>query len=428
MVPPLIVPPISPPISALIPPLPDDVSVACLSRLSLWDLAIARCVSRGWAAAIVSDAFAQQRRRQQALGAQRVRRVVTRHEEDCAQCADSAERPDCAECASSPACCSHRDARDYIEGKGECDINGGNGYVCLCAASRRHPGRLDWFAFDLSAPARATDNLPPASAADCASSKGTRWTFSRTACNESHRSARGAGSSCSSCGGGSRGVVLGTGDAVRHVSLFDWLVGRWVQVQHEGLAERLDPVVVWAGGRLLVGGGGEIGGRGKVGGRGNVWGAGMGGVQGGGEVEGEMRCERGGTSGEGEGKEGGSSDATLSPLSTAPYSSSSPSSSAFSPHLLSSPPASLQSPTSSSPTSLPPSPSLSPSSTPVSITNVNVKTALHPSISPRCCDVIRAGNRVYACYRHRLTCFSDHPTSPSAAPTAAATAGASSAG
>ncbi|CAI6002064.1 unnamed protein product [Closterium sp. NIES-65] len=299
------------------------------------------------------------------------------------------------------------DARDCTEGRGECDINGGNGYVCLCAASRRHPGRLDWFAYDLSAPARA-DALPPASAAsafsaasaaDCGGSKGTRWTFSGSACNESRRNAEGAGSSCSSggsrfrlsacgrsgCGGlsgsngygrwrrlppippsnphGSQrcrhfsvaaipgwglaiagGVVLGTGEAVRHVSLFDWLAGRWVQVQHEGFSARLDPVVVWAGGRLFVGGGGEIGGRWKVGGRGNVWGAGMGGVQGEGGVEGERM-------------------------------------------------------------------------------SVNVTTALHPSISPRSCDVIRAGNRVYARYRHRLTCFSDHPTSPSAAPaTAGATA------
>ncbi|GJP50661.1 hypothetical protein CLOM_g9800 [Closterium sp. NIES-68] len=58
--------------AAFIPPLPDDVSVACLSRLSLWDLAVARCVSRGWAAAIASDAFLQQRR-EQALGAQHSR-------------------------------------------------------------------------------------------------------------------------------------------------------------------------------------------------------------------------------------------------------------------------------------------------------------------------------------------------------------------
>ncbi|CAI5533668.1 unnamed protein product [Closterium sp. Naga37s-1] len=406
---PVLIPPsISPPILPLIPPLPDDVSIACLARLNLWDLAVARCVSRGWAAAIASDAFAQQRRRQQALGAQRVRRVVTRHGADCASCA---QRADCAECASSSTCCPHRDARDCIEGRSECDVNGVNGYVCLCAASRRHPGRLDWFAFDLSAPSRAADALPPASAAsaasaaDCGGNKGTRWTFSGSACNESRRNAEGAGSSCSSggsrfrlsacgrsgCGGlcgsngygrwrrlppippsnphGSQrcrhfsvaaipgwglaiagGVVLGTGEAVRHVSLFDWLAGRWVQVQHEGFSARLDPVVVWAGGRLFVGGGGEIGGKGKMGGRGNVWGAGMGGVQGGGEVEGERM-------------------------------------------------------------------------------RVNVTTALHPSISPRSCDIIRAGNRVYARYRHRLTCFSDHPTSPSAAPaTAAATASASGGG
>ncbi|CAI5498373.1 unnamed protein product, partial [Closterium sp. Naga37s-1] len=428
----LIPPPISPPILPLIPPLPDDVSIACLARLSLWDLAVVRCVSRGWAAAIASDSFAQQRRRQQALGAQRVR-VVARHGEECGSCASC---PECAECPSSLACCSHGDARDCTtEGRGECDINGVNGYVCLCAASRRHPGRLDWFAFDLSAPAR-DDDLPPASAASAfsaasaGSSKGTRWTFSGSACNESRRSAEGAGSSCSSsgsrfrlsacgrsgCGGlsgsngygrwrrlppippsnphGSQrcrhfsvaaipgwglaiagGVVLGTGEAVRHVSLFDWLAGRWVQVQHEGFSARLDPVVVWAGGRLFVGGGGEIGGRGKVGGRGNVWGAGMGGVQGRGGAEGEMmRCEGGNTGGEGEGEgeEGG---------------------------------------------------------TPLPVTNPTVTTSLHPSISPRSCDIICVANRVYARYRHRLTCFADHPTSPSAAPaTAGATGRASGAG
>ncbi|CAI5502376.1 unnamed protein product [Closterium sp. Naga37s-1] len=47
----------------LLPGLPHDLALACLARLSLWDLPAARCVSRAWAAAIRRQSFGRLRRR-----------------------------------------------------------------------------------------------------------------------------------------------------------------------------------------------------------------------------------------------------------------------------------------------------------------------------------------------------------------------------
>ncbi|CAI5468591.1 unnamed protein product [Closterium sp. Yama58-4] len=47
----------------LLPGLPHDLALACISRLALWDLPAARCVSRGWVAAIRSASFGRLRRR-----------------------------------------------------------------------------------------------------------------------------------------------------------------------------------------------------------------------------------------------------------------------------------------------------------------------------------------------------------------------------
>ena len=108
---------------AIFPQLPDDLAFECLTRLRLWDLPAARCVSASWRAVLASDEFARTRR-SLAATRWRARSRSLQHGEEYK--------------ALMPGGATGEDA-----GWGTHEE-----WLCVCGSSKKWPGRLQWFAYD----------------------------------------------------------------------------------------------------------------------------------------------------------------------------------------------------------------------------------------------------------------------------------------
>ncbi|CAI7897685.1 unnamed protein product [Closterium sp. NIES-53] len=217
----------------LLPGLPDDLALDCLSRLTLWDLPAARCVSRAWAAAIRRRSFG------------RLRRIQA--EERGWEGAGQGERQ-----------------RNRWGGENEKGKFRGSGAVLVAcvggSAGSDSAGthRLQWFAGCMC------ETCCPCGTWDLCNANAfpSRWRrLPPLPPTNPH--------SDPACYGAVTTVIIGTGFAivggavpsqsgrpqhVRHVSVFDWHMGTWFAVQQPCMLPRLDHVVAAMGGVRWNGG------------------------------------------------------------------------------------------------------------------------------------------------------------------------------
>ncbi|CAI5490234.1 unnamed protein product [Closterium sp. Naga37s-1] len=293
----------------LLPGLPHDLALACMSRLALWDLPAARCVSRGWAAAIRSASFGRLRRRVRAeegggRGAGRGEWLRHRWAEGRGKGVGEGKGmgkalgEDEGEFHSMPnSLLSDSEKRlppmplgSHLPGpagvkEGHCESPGAAALLVACVGGSGGEGsgrqRLQWFACctcEACYPSRTghpcapCDPFDPCQPCDrygsspdlcgfCTPNAFPRWRrLPPLPPTNPH--------SDPACYGAVAAAVPGTGIAivggalpsqsgrpqhVRHVSVFDWHMGAWFDVQQPCLLPRLDPVVAAMG--AMSGGG-----------------------------------------------------------------------------------------------------------------------------------------------------------------------------